>query len=281
MNRRNTLLATALLGCLGMATACGTSSPAGGAQDVPTDCKPASSVQTVTPGVLTIGVINSLPYSSLNPISQEWEGMDADFGKAIAARECLKVNAITVGGADAVQSLSSGKLDLLSAGAYITPARGEVLGQTDPLYYQYTVATSKTPLSSLDALKGKKVGTQQGSAFVDPLKAALGADSVREYPTVADELTDVENGRIDVAVSASGEAKYQVDKAGYKDLQVTQLETGSAFQPVYGVDMPFNKSNTAMGQAINDTIKAMRAANQVTPILEKWKQNDSITLNGK
>jgi polar amino acid transport system substrate-binding protein len=280
---RRTVVAAALAGCLGVA-ACGGPSAPGAGQQVSPDCQPAHSFPTVTPGTLTVGVIPSLPYSSVNPVTQEWQGIDAGFGTEIAARECLTLTVMTVGGADAIQSLSTGKLDLLSAGAYITPERGEVVGQTDPLYYQYTVTVSRTPLSTVQELAGRQVGALSGAAYVGPLREALGADRVREYPATADLITDVNNGRLDVAVVASGEARYQVDQAGYRDLTITRLEPDPSvpdLQPVYGVTMPFSKANTAFGDALNADIAAMRADGRVDAILAMWNQNDPLTRNGQ
>lgn len=48
-------------------TACG-GTDTGASADVPADCKPAHTFPTVKPNALTVGVISSLPYSSLNPV---------------------------------------------------------------------------------------------------------------------------------------------------------------------------------------------------------------------
>lgn len=264
-------------------TGCG-GSPEDSSAKVAAGCKPAHTFSTVKPKTLTVGVISSLPYSSINPVSKKWEGIEADLGSAIAAKECLKVQAVAVGGADAIQSLSTGKIDLLSAGAYITPERGKVVGQTDPLYYQYTVTISHTALGSVDALRGKKIGALSGSAYVESLRKVLGTGNVREYPSTGDLLSDVKNKRIDAAVSASGEGSYQVAKDGYTGLEVTRLAPSAAtpdLQPIYGVDMPFNKSNTDLGKALDADLASLRADGTVAKILKKWKQDDSLTLHGK
>ncbi|QKV97073.1 amino acid ABC transporter substrate-binding protein [Streptomyces sp. NA02950] len=251
---------------------------------VAADCKPAHTFGTVKPKTLTVGVISSLPYSSVNPVSGKWEGIDAEFGAAIAAKECLTVTTVAVSGADAIQSLDSGKVDLLSAGAYITPERGRVVGQTKPLYYQYTVVVSRNSLGTVDQLRGHQIGALSGSAYVQPLRTWLGSSKVHEYPSTADLLADVQNKRLDVAVTASGEAKYQLAKAEYTGLRATRLAPSSAtknLQPIYGVNMPYKKSNTALGSALNADIAALRAGGTTKKILTKWKQNDHLTLNGK
>ncbi|WP_206789732.1 ABC transporter substrate-binding protein [Amycolatopsis sp. MtRt-6] len=279
---RRTMTAVAVLGTLSLAACSG--ADAGTSPAVAADCKPAHTFPTVKPKTLTVGVISSLPYSAVNPVSQKWEGIDAEFGAAIAAKECLTVTAVAVGGADAIQSLNAGKIDLLSAGAYITPARGEVVGQTDPLYYQYTVTVSATPAATIDALRGRRIGALSGAAYVEPLRAALGAGRVREYPSTSDLLADVKNNRVEVAVAASAEARYQIDKSGYSGLQVTRLVPGAAtpdLRPIYGVDMPFAKTNTEFGKALNADIAALRADGTTQKILANWKQDDSLTLNGK
>ncbi|GAA1248716.1 substrate-binding periplasmic protein [Streptomyces javensis] len=264
-------------------TGCG-GSTAGPSGKVAANCKPTHEFRTVKPKTLTVGVIASLPYSSIDPVSGKWEGIDAEFGTAIAAKECLTVSTVAVSGADAIQSLDSGKIDLLSAGAYITPARGKVVGQTDPLYYQYTVVVSRTSIGTVHQLRGYQIGALSGSAYVQPLRTWLGTSNVREYPSTADLLADVQNRRLDVAVAASGEANYQLAKAEYTGLNATRLKPNSAttnLEPIYGVNMPYRKSNTALGEALNADIAAIRASGTTKKILTKWKLNDHLTLNGK
>lgn len=169
-------------------------------------------------------------------------------------------------------------------GAYITPERGKVVGQTAPLYFQCTVIVSRAPAGTIDALRGKQLGALSGSTYVEPLRAALGADRVREYPSTRGLLADVENNRIDVAVAASAEARYKIDKAGHTDLKVTRLvrrDADPGLEPIYGVNMPFAKSNTAFGAALDEDIAALRKDGTARKILADWKQDDSLTFNGR
>jgi ABC-type amino acid transport substrate-binding protein len=172
---------------------------------------------------------------------------------------------------------------LLSAGAFITPDRGKVVGQTDPIYYQYTTIVSRTGVSSVEDLHGKTVGVVSGSLYVDPLRKLLGAGGVKEYPTTQEILADLNNGRIDAAMTASGEAAYQLAKGDLSGLKAEQLEAtpgAGTLAQIYGVDMPFQKQNTDFGVALNADIAALRADGTAKKILINWHQDDDTTLDG-
>jgi polar amino acid transport system substrate-binding protein len=231
---------------------------------------------------ITVGVLPAPPYSFIDPISNGWKGIEADFGRQFAKIECLAVATVTVSGANAIHDLQSGKIDLLSAGAYITPERGKVVGQTDPIYYQYTVATSKSGLASLASLKGHTVGVQAGSAFVVPLGKAIGSSRVKQYAVVKDLLSAVDADRIDAAVTASGEAAYNIKQLNLRGLASAAISTDpAATKAIYGVNMPYNKSKTAFGAMLNDDIKRLRADGTVKRILSSWEEGDELSFQGK
>ena len=272
----------AVLGALTLSLgACASNDSASDA--VPADCKPAHEFDTFKDGVLTVGVITSAPYSTIDPVTGKWTGLDAEWAQAIAERECLRIEASEVPGQDAIQKLQDGSIDLLSAGAFITPERGEVVGQTDPIYYQYTTIVSGDGLSSVEDLDGKTVGVVGGSLYVDPLREALGGDAVKEYPTTQEILADLESGRIDAGMTASGEAFFQLDQQDYGDLEAVRLEDSAGagvLSQVYGVNMPFQKDNTAFGEALNADIADLREDGTAKQILANWSQDDDTTLNG-
>lgn len=280
---RPTIAAAAVLGALSLVlTACG--SDDGTADAVPADCKPAHEFDTHEEGVLTVGVITSAPYTTLDPVTQEWTGMDAEWAKAIAEKECLAIKAAEVPGQDAIQKVQDGSIDLLSAGAFITPERGEVIGQTEPIYYQYSTVVSESGASTVEELKGQTVGVVAGSLYVDPLRDALGTDAVKEYPTTQEILADLESGRIDAGLTASGEAFHQLEEGSYEGLQAVRLEETPAagtLAHVYGVNMPYQKENTDFGAALNEDIAALREDGTAEEILGNWNQDDDTTLNGR
>lgn len=281
---RSTNTAAAVVGALSLLLAACGSDGDSASDTVPDDCEPRHEFSTHEEGVLTVGVITSAPFTSLDPISNEWTGMEAEWAKAIAERECLTVEASEVPGQEAIQKLQDGSIDLLSAGVFITPERGEVIGQTDPLYYQYSTIVSSDGVRAIEDLRGGTVGVVAGSLYVDPLRQALGGDGVKEFPTTQEILSDLENGRIDAGVMASGEATYQIDEGGLEDLEAVRLEESADAGPlgrVYGVNMPYQKENKAFGAALNDDIESLREDGTAKEILANWQQDDETTLNGR
>lgn len=263
-----------------LVTGCSSSPEATGSSS---SCTPAHDFKTAKPGVLTVGVISSSPYSILNPVDQKWTGIDAEWAKAIAKKECLTVKASAVPGQDAIQKVKDGTIDLLSAGAFITPERGKVVGQTQPLYYQYSVIVATSKISHVKKLRGKTVGVEAGALYVNPLKKIVGSGSIKQYPTTDEILSDLKAGRVDAAVTASGEAFYKLRLDKYAGLKATRIQEGpsaGSLGKIYGVNMPFNKSNKAFKKALNDDIAVLRKDGTAKKILAHWNQDDNTTLNG-
>jgi ABC-type amino acid transport substrate-binding protein len=79
------------------------------------------------------------PYNVKNPKSGEWEGLDVDLMKEIAAAMGVKVEDVDSSFSTLIPSLSTHKCDISSAATYITPQRAEQV-----LYSRPFAAESKT-----------------------------------------------------------------------------------------------------------------------------------------
>ncbi len=257
------LTVAALAGC----------SPASEASTVPDDCTPAHEISTVSEGVLTVQIVPSLPYIDVDE-NGELTGIDGDIVTAIAALECLDIQVNSVSAAVAISGITGGQADMAAGGWYSTPERGEEVGQTDAMYYDFIgVVSPGGEVSSVDQLIGLQVGVIEGSLFVEELQALIGADNVKQYQSTAAVIDDIGNGRIDAGLTGSGEGGYIVSQRADSDLALAALEPDDRFSPSQSagnVNIPHTKENTELTAALNADIATLREDGTVQSILEEW-----------
>src|SRR5262245_66682000 len=90
-------------------------------------------------------------------------GEDAGFSTEV---KMLPFNAL-------IPSLTSGRIQLIAAAMVITPARREIVEFSDPVYSYgealIVPANDATAYETLEELKGKVVGAQVGTVYIDAL----------------------------------------------------------------------------------------------------------------
>ena len=89
-----------------------------------------------------------------------------------------------------IPSLTTQKIDIISAAMLKTPARQQIVDFSDTVYSYgeglVVKADDKGHYTSMDDFKGEVVGAQVGTAFVDALNKKGIFKEVRTYDSVAD-----------------------------------------------------------------------------------------------
>jgi cyclohexadienyl dehydratase len=145
------------------------------------------------------------PWSSINPISGEWEGFTVDMVKGFAATMEADVEIIDSGWSGLVQSLSTGKCDLAAAPMFATVPRGKLVLFTVPFAAEGQVAAVKQDsdmhkFGDLDQ-PGKTIIGEAGSATTEFAKRFFKKATVKLYTSNDNmaRLADVASGRADAA----------------------------------------------------------------------------------
>src|SRR3954452_14590425 len=117
--------------------------------------------KTVEPGVLTIANSNEMPMIAVE--DGKLIGSDAEIITAIAAKMGLGVKSAQMEWSATVQSVKSGRADIMMGNMGWTPARAAALLITDAIYYAGTFVCMKkdqpfTAFTVNDA-KGHSIGT--------------------------------------------------------------------------------------------------------------------------
>jgi general L-amino acid transport system substrate-binding protein len=144
-------------------------------------------------GEVVCGVNGSLPGFSLLNAVKEWEGLDVDLCRGVAAAvlgKADKVKFVALIPQQRFEQLSSGAIDVLAANATLTLQRSAGLGLqfTTPNYYdgQAFVVPKKLGITQASALHGRAICILRGTTQEDNLKAWFGERRLRAVPVMFD-----------------------------------------------------------------------------------------------
>ena len=144
-------------------------------------------------GVLVCGVNGSLPGFSLLNAVKEWEGLDVDLCRGVAAAvlgRADKVKFVALTPQQRFEQLASGAIDVLAANSTITLQRSAGLGLefTTPTYYdgQAFVVAKKLGINGATALASRGICTLRGTTHEDNLKAWFGERRLKATPILFD-----------------------------------------------------------------------------------------------
>lgn len=164
--------------------------------------------------------------------------------------------------------LATGKYDAICSSVSITDDRKKTMDFSTPYFKvrQALIVSKKSPVTSLDGLKGKKVGGQIGTTGYFAIKAAAGVEA-KSYDEVGLAMEDLNVGRIDAVVCDDPvAANYALNQ--YKDtLKIAAiLETGAV--EFYGIAVKKGKKETL--DLINKGIAAVIASGKEKELQQKW-----------
>jgi len=144
-------------------------------------------------GELICGVNGSLPGFSLLNAVKEWEGLDVDVCRGVAAAvlgKADRVKFVSFAPQQRFEQLASGAIDMLAANATITLLRSAGLGLqfTTPTYYdgQAFVVPKKLGLNGATALASRTICTLRGTTHEANLTAWFGERHLKATPILFD-----------------------------------------------------------------------------------------------
>ncbi|CAH2716561.1 L-cystine-binding protein FliY [Neobacillus rhizosphaerae] len=143
----------------------------------------------------------SPPFSYFNK-DNKLEGFDVDYANEVGKRLNRDVKLISTAWEGILPGLLAKKYDLIIGSMAITEKRKESVNFSDPYYVSgaaIVVHKDNQTIHSPKDLKGKNVGVTLGTTYEEAVNK-LGANT-KTYNTEVDQLTDLENKRIDAMVT--------------------------------------------------------------------------------
>ncbi len=172
-----------------------------------------------------------------------------------------------------VQSLMTGKVDVVASGMSITAARAKMVDFSKPYWVikQLIVAKKDSSLTPDEVMKGGKVvGVQQGTSDAKWLKDHTGKDgynyTLRYYNSSPLAVEDVLNGRIDAAIMNDAPAK---DAASKKAVKII----GEAGMPAEEFGYAVKKGNSELLGKINASLDKIMNMPLWNELIEKYNLN--------
>src|ERR1700682_633908 len=228
---------------------------------------PASAQQVLKVGSTPTGI----PFTFLDTKSNSIQGVMVDLITEIGKDAGFTVQIEPMQFSALVPSLTSNKIDIISAAMFATAARKEVIDFSEPVYtYGEGLVVPKTDArnyASQEDLKGETVGAQVGTAFVDALKKTGLFGEVKVYDTIPDILRDVNTGRLKAGFADFPILAYNLKQGGFPEVRLVE-----SYQPttVGTVAIGIRKSDSELLTKINASLAKLKANGSVDKILDKW-----------
>lgn len=209
------------------------------------------------------------PFSFIDVKTNALTGAMVDIMKVIAADAGFQIDLrITAFGA-LIPSLTTKKIDIISAAMLKTPARAKVVDFSDPVYaYGAGVVVPSRggkEYKRIEDLRGLPVGAEVGTRFVEQLKAA-GVEQIKTYDNLMEMLGDLSVGRIGAAYGDAPIFHYEINQA-----RIQSARLASEFQPpaVEDVCLVVRKGDTDLLNRINAAIGRLKTTG-IQSVLNRW-----------
>lgn len=271
MNKLGAVAASlAFAGALAL-TGCGNSdAPADAAGSA--DASGSDTMQLVTDGTLTIGT--SAEYEPFEYMEDgEYKGFDLELAQAIADDLGLELKIENVDFDTIVPGVASGtKYDMGIAAITATPEREKEVGFTDSYYMDdqaiVTMAdnTEITGDNYADALnaEGVKIAVQSGSTAEAFAKENFPNAELVPFKNATDCFAAVQSSQANALVTNRSVAAQLVATSFSNEQVIKQISTGEEYA------IAVNKDNTALLDALNDSIAKLTEDGTVDELMTKY-----------
>ncbi|CAN7524569.1 ABC transporter substrate-binding protein [Variovorax sp. LjRoot84] len=212
-----------------------------------------------------------VPFTFLDVKTNTIQGMMVDTVTAVGKAGGFGVNVQQTVFSALIPSLTSNKIDIVSAAMLKTAARQQVVDFSDPVYSYGEGLIVKSEdtrtYTSLDELKGEVVGAQVGTVFIDMLTKKGIFKEVRSYDSVADMTRDLALGRIKAGLGDQPIIAYQLRQNTF-----TGVKLVDSYKPVNVGDvcLVVRKGDTETLARINKAIATIKADGTLQKIVQKW-----------
>ena len=201
------------------------------------------------------------PYEFLR--GQEIVGIDAEICKAVAEKLGKKFSAETVDFDSVIPAVISGKADLAAAGITVTEDRKKNVDFSVPYVKTGIVVIYKksNPFTSVDQLKGKRIGVQGGTTSETFVLEQLKQEPERTK-SPAEACASLKAGRCDFVIADIDPAKNCVK--GEADLALSDFITSEEYA------IAIKKGRPELLATVNAVIAELKANGKLAEWIEQY-----------
>jgi len=235
----------------------------------------APQFKTVSPGTLTVAMNGDMPMTGIK--DGKLIGTDGEMIAAIAQKLGLAVKPSLMEWSATIESIRTGRADVMLGNMGWTPVRAKVMLLTDAIYYAGTFATMKkdNPLAkvAIGDMKGHSIGTVTGFTIVPEMKKVPGTTEVKLYDTSDACIRDVVAGRLDFAVLDAPTVDYMILQNpgwGLKQVPVVHDPAFPQLTSKQHTVMGLNQENPNLFDAVDDGVKWLWRTKLNAKLLAKY-----------
>jgi polar amino acid transport system substrate-binding protein len=231
---------------------------------------PAMAQTTYAVGSTPTGV----PFTFLDVKTNKIQGMMVDTINAVGQVAGFTPDVQQTPFSALIPSLTSNKIDIVSAAMLRTPARAQVVDFSDPVYSYgeglFVNAEDKGVYKSMDDLKGEVVAAQVGTVYIDALNKKGIFKEVRTYDSIADMMRDVGLGRIKAGFGDRPIVAYQLAQGSNPKVRLVK-----EYVTVLNGDvcLAVRKGDKELLDRLNKSIAAVKADGTLDKIIAQWHLN--------
>jgi uncharacterized iron-regulated membrane protein len=231
---------------------------------------PAILLDAANPRPYIVGsTATGVPFSFVDLKTSQPSGAMIDIVKAIAADAGFAIELRVTSFSALIPSLTSHKIDVISAGMLRTAAREKVVAFSQPVFSYggglVVPASDKKEYRTIADLQGMTVGVQVGTRFYDQLQTS-GAREVKTYDNLMDMLMDLSTRRIQAAYGDAPIFAYQMAQAR---MRAARLVTTFRPPSIEEVCLVVRRDDHDLLARINASI-ARTKITKIGAILDRW-----------
>ncbi len=196
-------------------------------------------------------------------------GYSSDYIRAIGKEMNVNFDVRNVAWDGIFAGVAAGNYDIVASSVTITPERQKQFLFTDPYceIHQALIVPKNSPVTSIEQLKGKKVGGQIGTTGIFVMEKANVGAIIKEYEDVGLAVEDMLNGRIDAIMCDDPVAKYYAHKKeGFED----QLKVAFLTPEVEYYGFTLRKGQEDLVKILNEGIKVVKDKGIEKELKLKW-----------
>lgn len=210
------------------------------------------------------------PFTYLDTKTNKIEGLMVEVVNAVGKEVGFGVQIEPMQFSTLISSLTSKRIDLISAAMLITPERLKVINFSKKVYtYGEGIVSAKSDTKDYvnwDDMKGKTIGVQVGTAYVEPLQKSGKFKEVKLYDTTSDLMRDANTGRIDLGMLDFPIAMHAVTQGTFPNLRVVK-----SYQPTMpnSIGIGARKDDAELMNKINAAIDKLTADGTLDALIKK------------
>lgn len=244
----------------------------GGSQKTEGDSQSKALDAVKDAGVLKVGMsadFAPFEFHSMVDGKDKIVGADVDLANAIADDLGVDIEFMDMEFNAVLSSLEQGKVDIAISGISATPERKKSFDFSDNYYNppQKVIVNKKNAdkFTSIDSLKGKKVGAQKGSVQEDVVKQQLPDAQMVSVAKVPNLIIELNQGSIDALVVEETVGASYISQN--PDLQFADIDLKSSKDEAYSIALP--KDSGTLKTEIDKIIKKLNDSGKIEEFVQK------------